>query len=120
MLAILYLTLSPEPVPDTGMELFEGADKVVHAVMFGGLAGALCLDIVRRYGFSRLGGWMMTLVFVVVSLTGGGIELLQKALDAGRSCEFYDFVADSVGALIGVLVARPLARWMSASQDCHD
>ncbi len=42
-LAILYLTLWPDPVPDHP-RLFEGADKVVHAIMFMGFYWALGVD----------------------------------------------------------------------------
>ena len=33
IVVILYLTLVPRPLPDTGISLFQGADKIVHAAM---------------------------------------------------------------------------------------
>lgn len=48
--AVLYLTLVPKPLPDNDIEWFEGADKVVHAIMMLGITGSLGLDYMRRYG----------------------------------------------------------------------
>lgn len=51
--AILWLTLSPDPLPDNDLPLFEGMDKIVHACMFGGLYFALRFDLTlwtRRHG----------------------------------------------------------------------
>lgn len=44
VLAILWLTLAPHPLPDNDIPTFEGIDKVVHACMFGGLYFMICLD----------------------------------------------------------------------------
>lgn len=45
--AVLYLTLVPKPLPDNDIEWFEGADKVVHAIMMLGITGSLGLDYMR-------------------------------------------------------------------------
>ncbi|MCM1450181.1 MAG: VanZ family protein [Clostridiales bacterium] len=120
LLVILYLTLMPDPLPDTHVELFAGADKVVHAIMFAALAGAIVLDMVRFRRVDRLSAGVVAAIVVVASLAGGGIELLQGTMNAGRSCDFYDFVADAVGAVAGALVALPIARWLSAGKDCGE
>ncbi len=44
VLAILWLTLAPKPLPDSDVHWFEGADKVVHGCMFGGLFFVMGLD----------------------------------------------------------------------------
>lgn len=47
---ILWLTLAPQPLPDAGGSWldFPGADKVVHALMFGALALVLAVDLSGR------------------------------------------------------------------------
>ena len=37
IIAVLYLTLVPRPLPDMDIPLFPGADKVVHAIMMMGV-----------------------------------------------------------------------------------
>lgn len=107
MAIICYLTLVPRPLPDMDMPVIPGLDKVVHAIMFGALAGAICLDVARKRGIAALTAGLLTVAFVVASLAGGAIELLQAVMEQGRSCEIWDFVADSVGSLLAVMVARP-------------
>lgn len=106
VLAILYLTLVPRPLPDAGVEI-PGLDKVVHAVMFGGLAFVACIDAAqrRRGSFGRLArgkGWFIALLSAV---SGGLVEIAQMAMGAGRSGDLLDFIADCAGAVAGMLLA---------------
>lgn len=111
-LLINYLTLVPHPLPDNDMMWFPGADKVVHAIMFGALAGALYTDINRRKGGYAQGVRVAIICAVVSSLVGGEIEFIQQSMNAGRSGEWLDFVADIVGAFAGSFAAIPVYRWL--------
>lgn len=101
--AILYLTLVPKPLPDNDIEWFQGADKVVHALMMLGLTGALGLDYMRLYGKREVTPpALMIVIFVFATgVFGGGIELIQGWMGLGRSEDIYDFIADCIGALLG-------------------
>lgn len=110
--AIVYLTLAPSPLPADDIPLFEGADKVVHAIMFGMLCGALALDTARARGVDALTRGRLWWCFVVAAAVGGVIELAQGAMHLGRSAEWWDFVADIAGALLAMLVARPVVSRM--------
>ncbi len=113
-LAILYLTLVPRPLPDVDLPLFPGVDKLVHAIMFGGLAGAVVLDWSRWRGRVSLSVGCLVVAALVSTFAGGIIELLQLMMALGRGCELWDFVADGAGAFLGAWVARPVARWLMA------
>ena len=122
-LAILYLTLVPRPLPDLGPDLFEGMDKVVHALMFLGLAGALGLDYLRtkRGGVTNGTPWLVIGVAVLISIVCGGlIELAQGAMNIGRGEDFYDFLADVTGAVIAGIIMiftwRSVHRWWRQSE----
>jgi len=104
VLAILWLTLVPHPLPESDIPLFEGADKVVHAIMFGGLAAVACYDC-RRIFSGRFGIGPALVVALVSGAFGGVIELLQMVMDAGRSAEALDFVADVTGAFLCAVAA---------------
>lgn len=57
VIAILWLTLAPHPLPESDVPLFEHADKVVHALMFGGLVFALIIDreLLRQRRYEQTG-----------------------------------------------------------------
>ena len=101
--AVLYLTLAPDPLPDIDTPMWEHTDKVVHAIMMLGVAWGIGLDMMRasRTELRRLPGRVLLTIAVVTALFGGGVELLQSAMQMGRSADIVDFGADTVGALAG-------------------
>lgn len=115
--AVLYLTLVPKPLPDNDIEWFEGADKVVHAIMMLGITGSLGLDYMRRYVKRELQApALLIIVFVLATgVFGGLIEVIQGWMDLGRGEDIQDFIADCVGALAGgflsLVLWQPVHRW---------
>lgn len=100
LLIIALLSLMPgNELPQ--IPLFAGADKLVHAVMYAGLAVLLIrpllqLKFVYPYWFA-----------VAISLAiGGVIEIVQGSLATGRSGSWFDFWANLGGALLGILFFR--------------
>ena len=106
ILFILYLTLVPRPLSDNDIDI-PGLDKVVHTVMFGALAFAGCIDLAqpKRGHFSMPGRRGIFGVIVAVSIFGGVIEILQQSMNAGRSGDILDFVADVAGVVAGTWLA---------------
>lgn len=98
--AIAYLTLVPSPLPEPPMPLFEGADKVIHGLMFLVLAWCLNLDLSRQKTFVTA-----IVAFVLATGYGGLIEILQGAMQLGRSADILDFAADVGGAAVGALIS---------------
>ena len=90
--AIGLATLTPvEKLPQVS-----GSDKVYHLISFAILT--LPIAIIRPRA-----------IWIILSLSiayGGAIELLQPLVN--RNCEMADFLADTVGAILGVLVTRAL------------
>jgi len=72
-------------------------DKWTHLVLFGGFAFLwLCSRPIRTTS------WLVTVFLISVGL-GSFIELMQGLLTfLGRSMEFLDAVADSIGGLLGI------------------
>lgn len=99
--AILWLTLAPHPTGDVELPLFPGADKVAHAVMFGGLAFVVLLELMKHSRWQPLSLPLIGLVAFICAGFGCGIEVVQRAMGLGRSFETLDILADSAGALIG-------------------
>ncbi|MGN0238346.1 MAG: VanZ family protein [Lepagella sp.] len=103
---ILYLTLSPDPMSGHKVQLFEGADKVVHCCMFMALSAAMVYDLTRDKCPRRLLiGECLVLGLICVAI-GGMDEIAQGCWVEGRSGDILDFVADIVGIIIGVVGAH--------------
>lgn len=111
--AILWLTLAPHPLPDSSVPMFEHADKIVHALMFGGLVFALLFDqelYVRRHRGRGAGSHRRNFRFLLISVVssavfGAVIELLQGWMGMGRGCELWDFIADFAGSLLSAVIS---------------
>ena len=95
--AVLWLTLAPVPVPYTGVHLFEGADKVVHFLMFFGLTVIVLLDLKRHKG--ALTPKAMIAVWAIVTLFAGADEAAQSSMGLGRTSDILDFASDCAGVL---------------------
>ena len=110
---VLYLTLAPRPFGSVRIPLFEGADKVVHFMMFFAMAFAYHIDFRRGkkpVDEARLMGW----IFVSLSAFGGLIELAQWKMRMGRSGDWYDLLADIAGTVYGIILA-----WLISAKNKH-
>lgn len=109
IISIWILCLIPVPeVPHDGVPFI---DKWAHFVMYAALA--LCIWIeygIRNKGeafqMKRLALWGCIMPIIM----GGLIELAQAYLTSCRSGEWLDFLADTVGVLIGCGIAALLLR----------
>ncbi len=111
-IAILWLTLAPKPLGDTDLPLFPGADKICHAIMFGGLEWCLLLDRQRRHDWKRPSVTFMICTAVPVALFGWLIEILQSRMQVGRSYDAFDILADALGVVIFLLLYPLLTRFL--------
>jgi VanZ family protein len=96
--ATVVWTLGPTP-PEA--DSFPLADKMLHALAYGVMVLLLSLAADRRPGrgsgpFPGSAVWLTVLAFAA----GGALELLQHL--TGRDTELLDWVADGVGAAIGL------------------
>ncbi|MBO6585309.1 MAG: VanZ family protein [Gracilimonas sp.] len=100
--AILYGTLFPVSY-DVPRSLL-GMDKLVHLIMFG--AWTFFFGLVRFLKDK----FKLIPVFIVGTLFGLIVEVLQYLLPTGRSPEFMDFIADLSGTGLAILVLYILAK----------
>ncbi len=104
---IIYATLFPDPVWPDDAPAIPGLDKIIHAIMFGGLAGAFAFDYARKKPRQKPGRRVMVYMCLVSLAFGGLIELLQTAMHIGRSGDWCDFIADAVGVAVAFVSAPP-------------
>ena len=93
---ILALALMPaENAPSVFAE-----DKSNHILAF------FTLSLMARLLWPQA---RLPLLFLLLTLLGGAIELLQLAMGFGREADWLDFGADVLAIALGLLVARLLA-----------
>lgn len=97
--------------------MFEGADKVVHFIMFGGLTGTFIFD---RFRISRpLSVRSALCAALCSSLLGALVEYLQFAMHMGRAGnDIYDALANTAGAFCAVLICYFL-HWINVIIDAR-
>ena len=99
--AILFLSLFNPP--KTKLDPITGIDKVVHVCMYLGLELIIWIEYLRHHNNLN---WVKILFLGILFpiALGGLMEIAQMKLTQGRSAEWSDFLADSVGVLIGAVV----------------
>ena len=107
MLALLVVavgSLALSPAPPAAIDF--GWDKLNHVLAFSALAfsASLSCPALRR---------MRLLLHFMLFGYGGLIEVLQQFVP-GRACEWGDLFADSVGIVLGAVLAAGLIRTVSA------
>ena len=102
---IAYATLDSDPMGADQLPPIPHIDKLIHAIMFGGLFSALAFD------YYRAGNRMtrrMLLFFAIGSFVAGiADEWAQSAIDTGRSGELFDLLADAIGIAVAYFAAPP-------------
>ena len=106
---VLYGSLAPgDDLPPAGwLAMIPYFDKVVHFGFYFGETLLVLLLFEPR-------GWRRWTAVAAVILCSGAVELVQGALGYG-SKDFWDFVANSSGALVAVAVAPLLQRFVKRS-----
>ena len=106
---VLYGSLAPgDDLPPAGwLAMIPYFDKVVHFGFYFGETLLVLLLFEPR-------GWHRWTAVAAVILCSGAVELVQGALGY-RSKDFWDFVANSSGALVAVAVAPLLQRFVKRS-----
>ena len=99
-IAIIFLTLSPDPTAGISVQIFPGADKIVHGIMFGGQTITICIDLYRKNGYISLKSFQVIIILVSSSIFGITIEYLQYTMQYGRSFEIADIIADIIGCIL--------------------
>ena len=112
LIIFILCFMNTSSLPKVPMRNF---DKVVHTIMFLGLSGVIFFDSTRylRSPISKTRIFWSVVIFPIA--LGGLIEILQADLTTYRSGDWFDFLYDVVGALIGWGIALLINRYLSRS-----
>ncbi|TCN72110.1 VanZ family protein [Acetobacteroides hydrogenigenes] len=86
-------------------------DKIVHFALYFVLA-MLVMAVLTLNSHLKTSRWTYIITITICLLYGWLIEVLQRAFFAGRSFEWLDVVADTAGAVVGVLLYKKVSRWV--------
>lgn len=111
------------PVPETPLDNVSMIDKWTHIVMFLTMTLVLLVEHIRHEKKAGLPAlelrlssmrFLFSYCWIIPSAMGGLIELAQAYLTNGvRSGDFRDFLADMLGAAVGVVIGIPVVRILS-------
>lgn len=85
-------------------------DKIVHFILFGGQTFLILLAFREQYLNRRYRLAIVILAIGIGIVYGLLTEVLQRYVFVGRDGNYFDFIADVVGALIGFLAFHMLFR----------
>jgi len=98
-----------EPIP-VDLDL-PNVDKLIHAVLYGGLCGLVSMGMSRS---PRNTPWVVLVVAPVLFATAYGLtDEIHQSYVPGRSCDVADLFADFLGAAMVQLVL--VAHWWRAT-----
>lgn len=111
LLVVIFVLcfMHTEELPAVPMTNF---DKLAHSVMFLALSGTIFFDNTRylRRLISRRRVFFGS--FLLPIAIGGAIEVMQEQFTRHRSGDWYDFLFDAFGAVLGVLIALLINRFL--------
>lgn len=79
---------------------FTYADKIVHLLMYAGLAFALMIDYRKSTKINRYNLGFVLSCFALPIIFGGIIEIVQSVYFPPRTGDWFDWLADIAGVLI--------------------
>ncbi len=105
---VLYLSFFKPP--STGLNTVTHLDKVVHFCMYFGMSGALWLEFIRNHKDSGKWGHACLGALVCPVILSGIIEVLQEYATSYRGGDWFDFLANTLGALSATFICYFIIR----------
>lgn len=102
-LAIIILSVMPFPEIKMAEDI-PLADKWVHFVMYGWLSLVAWFEMARQEGKTKQARGILSLFLwgcLIPALLGGVLEFVQEYCTTTRSGDIWDFIADSIGVVLG-------------------
>ncbi|MGN0224167.1 MAG: VanZ family protein [Muribaculaceae bacterium] len=104
---VLYATWLPADIEPSNLPPIPYLDKLIHAVLLGGLCGAVIFDCKRRDRHLRLSRRTVWRVVAVAAAFAVVDEVVQGLLPIDRPGDYVDLLADWLGIIIARFTAPP-------------
>ena len=111
LILFILTTLPSGSAPD----MIKVSDKLKHFSAYGLLAFLLSLTLhfQDKYDYLRQHNFLITVLIIAFY---GFIDELHQAFIPGRNCEFLDWIADTLGAIFGVIITNFLIKPYTSSR----
>lgn len=103
---IIYVSLDNNPFEINRVQLFEGADKIIHALMYGFFVMVMIYESSKYLYFEESDFISYILLFMMAFLFSVAMELLQELMEIGRHMDIYDIIANTSGIILGILAMK--------------
>jgi VanZ family protein len=108
LFGLVLVCLPGNDVPESDLLKITGFDKLVHAILFGGLVFFFCMpfkkSIVDRQDKINL----FIKITLATCIWGITTEFIQKFFIPGRQFDLLDWAADSFGAILAFFISKRL------------
>ena len=95
-------------MPDEDWLSLSGFDKLIHAILFGGLVFLFCFPF-KKVAIEKPEKLnLFTRITIATIVWGLTTELIQKYFIPGRQYDLNDWLADSAGAVIAFFVSKKI------------
>lgn len=102
----MLTALPGEDFPDLNFWSLLTFDKAAHMFVFAVLVLLLIIGFIKQYRFRQL-RYIAVRTAVIIGIAYGALtELMQEFIFAGRSADVWDFAANTIGVLLGVIAFR--------------
>ena len=101
---IIYICLVPVERIDPELSI-QINDKLVHFILYFSWILLLYFASSRAYQ-RRLSRRKMLAYWIAAACVGGAVEFLQGAMDFGRNADVMDGLANTAGAMTGIISSR--------------
>lgn len=101
IVVIWYLSLFTPP--ETPLDDVKFIDKWTHLVMYGVLTATFWTEVLRQKN-KKITTRKRVLMVVLPIAMGGLVELAQAYCTTNRTGDWFDFLANTVGVLIGIVI----------------
>lgn len=104
VIILVFLCLPGKDLPEWSFfDIIPFFDKIVHAGLFLILAFLLICGIYKPQIPQDLLKIILIVIFIALSY-GGLTELLQKLIATNRTADVFDWIADIIGSILGILL----------------
>lgn len=105
---MLLCGLPGQDLPNIDFWEIDIEDKIAHLGVFGILGFLMVYGFLRKNSQKNISPGQIFLLIIVASAYGALTEILQGWLFPSRFASLSDFIADAVGAILGIVIAKML------------